>query len=93
MSPYVDYQIQPYHTLSALLQYKQLYRNAMTKLFADLELKKHKMEEAESKDRKRQRDEEDAVEHKAKKDKEWKQEWEVCVGYGKGSPQLHMFLL
>lgn len=59
------------------LQYKQLYHNAMTKLFADLELKKHKMEEAESKDRKRQREEEDLIQLKAKKDKEWKKDWEV----------------
>ena len=50
----------------------------MTKLFADLELKKQRMEESESKERKRQRDEEDALEAKVKKDKEWKHEWEVC---------------
>ena len=50
----------------------------MTKLFADLELKKQKMEEAEGKERKRERDEADAIAHKAKKEKEWKEEWEVC---------------
>ena len=49
----------------------------MTKLFADLELKKQNMEEQESKDKKRQREEEDAVELKAKREKEWKSEWEV----------------
>ena len=46
------------------LSHQQQYRNSMTKLFADLELKKQKMEEQESKDKKRQRDEEDAVEFK-----------------------------
>ena len=59
------------------IQYKQQYRNSMTKLFADLELKKQKMEEQESKDKKRHREEEDAVELKAKREKEWKSEWEV----------------
>jgi len=49
----------------------------MTKLFADLELKKQKMEEAESKERKRQREQEEALELKTKKEKEWKEEWEV----------------
>lgn len=49
----------------------------MTKLFADLELKKQKMEKAEGEDRKRQREEDDLIVTKAKKDKEWKQEWEV----------------
>ena len=49
----------------------------MTKLFADLELKKQKMEEQESKDKKTQREEEDAVEFKVKKEKEWKSEWEA----------------
>lgn len=51
----------------------------MTKLFADLELKKQKMEEVECNERKRQRDEETAIGFKAKKDKEWKQEWEVFL--------------
>ena len=51
----------------------------MTKLFADLELKKQKMEEQESKDKKRQRDEEDAVEFKVKREKEWKSDWEVGI--------------
>lgn len=59
------------------MQYKQVYRNTMTKLFADLELKKQRMEEAEANERKRQREEEDAIELKAKKEKEWKQEWEA----------------
>jgi len=49
----------------------------MTKLFADLEIKKKKMEEQESKEKKRQRDEEEAIDQKAKRDKEWKSEWEV----------------
>lgn len=57
-------------------KYKEEYRKTMTKLFADLELKKQRMEESESKERKRQRDEEDALEAKVKKDKEWKHEWE-----------------
>lgn len=52
----------------------------MTKLFADLELKKKKMEDQESKERKRQRDEEDATELKTKKEKEWKSDWEVSDG-------------
>ncbi len=64
-------------TISLCMQYKQLYRNTMTKLFADLELKKQKMEERETNDRKRQREEEDAAEEKIKKEKEWKQDWEV----------------
>ena len=51
----------------------------MTKLFADLELKKQKMEEMESNEKKRQREEEDAIELKAKVAKEWKQEWEVSL--------------
>lgn len=51
----------------------------MAKLFADLELKKQKMEDMESKERKRQRDEEDAIELKAKSAKEWKKDWEVCM--------------
>ena len=49
----------------------------MTKLFADLELKKQKMEEQESKDKKRQIYKEDAVEFKVKREREWKSEWEV----------------
>lgn len=60
-----------------MLQFKKQYRNTMTKLFADLEIKKQKMEEQESKERKRQREEEEEVAEKAKKEKEWKQEWEV----------------
>ena len=68
-----------YRCICSHLQYKQQYRNSMTKLFADLELKKQKMEEQESKDKKRQREEEDAVEFKVKKDKEWKSEWEVGI--------------
>ena len=51
------------------IQYKQQYCDSMTKLFADLELKKQKMEEQESKDKKRQREEEDTVEFKAKERK------------------------
>ena len=59
-------------------QYKQLYHNSMTKLFAELDIKKQKMEEQDSKEKKRQREEEEAIEVKAKKEKEWKTEWEVC---------------
>ena len=44
-----------YRCICSHLQYKQQYRNSMTKLFADLELKKQKMEEQESKDKKRQK--------------------------------------
>ncbi len=66
------------------LQYKQQYRNTMTKLFADLELKKQRMEEAEANERKRQREEEDAIEIKAKKEKEWKQEWEASLVHFSG---------
>lgn len=60
----------------------------MAKLFADLELKKQKMEDAESKERKRERDETNAITHKAKKDKEWKQDWEVWHACGKRSSPL-----
>ena len=66
-----------YRCICSHLQYKQQYHNSMTKLFADLELKKQKVEEQESKDKKRQGEEEDAVELKAKREKEWKSEWEV----------------
>ena len=80
-TPWLRYEviILLYWCICSHLQYKQQYRNSMTKLFADLELKKQKMEEQESKDKKKQREEEDAVEFKVKKEKEWKSEWEVGI--------------
>ncbi len=36
------------------------------------------MEERDIHERKRKREEVDEIKEKAKKDKEWKEEWEVC---------------
>lgn len=41
------------------------------------------MENMEGKERKRQRDEDDAIELKASKAKEWKHDWEVCKAKGR----------
>ena len=62
---------------SLTLQYNQLFHNTLTKLIADLEIKKKQMEEREHNERKRQRETEEETEAKAKREKEWKKEWEV----------------
>ena len=59
-------------------QYKQVFHNTLTKVIADIELKKKQMEEREHNERKRQREMEEEIEAKAKREKEWKKEWEVC---------------
>ena len=75
-----------------------MIRNKMTKLFADYELKRQKMEEVDANDRyvqergaereelgcmffqkTREREEKEELVEKAKKEKEWKQEWDVSV--------------
>ena len=61
------------------LQYKQVLHNTLTKVIADLEIKKKQMEEREHNERKRQREMEDELVSKAKREKEWKQEWEVII--------------
>ena len=66
-----------YWCICSHLQYKQQYRNSMTKLFADLELKKQKMEEQESKDKKRQKRRGGG--RCRVQGKEWKSEWEVGI--------------
>lgn len=59
------------------MQFKQLLHNTLTKVIADLEIKKKQMEEREHNERKRQREMEEEIESKAKREKEWKKELEV----------------
>ena len=66
-----------YDDLLLSFQYNQLFHNTLTKLIADLEIKKKQMEEREHNERKRQREMEEETEAKAKREKEWKKEWEV----------------
>lgn len=66
------------------MQYKQLLHNTLTKVIADLEIKKKQMEEREHNERKRQREMEDELEAKAKREKEWKKEWEVNRAFSFG---------
>ena len=54
-----------------------MFHNTLTKVIADLEVKKKQMEEREQNERKRQREMEEEIEAKAKREKEWKKEWEV----------------
>ena len=61
------------------MQFKQLLHNTLTKVIADLEIKKKQMEEREQNERKRQREMEEEIEAKAKREKEWKKEWEVIT--------------
>ena len=98
-----------------LAQYQQQLRNQITKMFADIEIKKKEIEEQEERDRyktnthtmhirphthtrahihthihthacapqctshyrKRQREEEEELAEKAKREKEWKTQWDV----------------
>ena len=46
-------------------------------MFVDLDLKKKEMDERDANERKRKREEEDGVKTQAKKEKEWKEQWEV----------------
>ena len=59
------------------MQFKKLFHNTLTKVIADLEVKKKQAEEREHNERKRQREMEEEIEAKAKREKEWKKEWEV----------------
>ena len=59
------------------IQFKKLFHNTLTKVIADLEVKKKQAEEREHNERKRQREMEEEIEAKAKREKEWKKEWEV----------------
>jgi DnaJ family protein C protein 8 len=59
------------------LQYRQALRNTLTKLFADVEMKKKKLEERDQSERKRQKEQEGAEQDKVKRQKEWKQDWDA----------------
>ncbi|XP_065908382.1 dnaJ homolog subfamily C member 8-like isoform X1 [Dysidea avara] len=58
-------------------EYSKQLKKLITKLFADIEIKKKEMEKAEERDRKRQLDEEQKQIDAIKKEKEWKQEWDA----------------
>jgi DnaJ family protein C protein 8 len=60
-------------------KYRQALRNTLTKLFADVEMKKKKLEERDQSERKRQKEQEGAEQDKVKRQKEWKQDWDVCT--------------
>ncbi|CAI8007382.1 DnaJ homolog subfamily C member 8 [Geodia barretti] len=58
-------------------KYRQALRNTLTKLFADVEMKKKKLEERDQSERKRQKEQEGAEQDKVKRQKEWKQDWDA----------------
>ncbi len=54
-----------------------MFNNTLTKLFVDLDLKKKSMDERDAQERKRLREDEDTIKDQIKKDKKWKEDWEV----------------